>query len=376
VGGSYDVIVVGCGSVGSAATFELAKRRKKVLALDRYSVPHTMGSHHGSHRIYRFAYAEGPQYVPLMRDAYERWMSLESRWHEALHLQTGGLDLGYPGGRQVDGAIAACVEHDLDHEVLDAAEIAARYPAWRLPDGGLGVFQRDAGMLFPERCIAAMCAMALVQGAQIRHQEPVMSWGSTGDRVWVETDQDVYEAESLVLAGGGWNPGLVPLLDAMRPTRQVLCWITPTEPEVIQAERFPVWLAEFEDGEHFYGFPERITAGMKLGWHDAGPVIDPTTMTRVVDEAEELPHRAFCERYLPSVTGPTLQRAACLYTMSPDEHFVLDVLPEARNVVVFSGDSGHAFKFASALGAICADLATMGATTADIDTFRLDRPMA
>jgi sarcosine oxidase len=370
---TYDAIVVGCGSVGSAALYTLAQRGLRVLGLDRFDVPHRRGSHHGSHRIYRFAYAEGASYVPLMRAAHERWMSLEARWHDDLHLQTGGLDLGFVDGRQVAGSIAACVEHDLEHEVLDAREVQRRFPAWRLPSDAVGVFQADAGMLFPERCVKAHCTLAITHGAEVHPHETVDAWQSDGDRVTVETANATYEAGGLILTAGAWNPGLVSSLAKMTPTRQIVCWITPNQPELVQPDRFPVWLAEFEPGAHFYGFAEQITPGMKLGWHDAGAPVDPTTMDRTTTVADEAAHRRFVESYLPSVTGPTLDRAACMYTMSPDEHFVLDTLPGARNVAVFSGDSGHGFKFASELGAICADLVTVGATLHDLSMFRLDR---
>ncbi|HEX9259859.1 MAG TPA: N-methyl-L-tryptophan oxidase [Acidimicrobiales bacterium] len=377
MGERYGVIVIGAGSVGSAAAYHLAARGQRVLVLERFAVPHTMGSHHGAHRIYRFAYAEGSSYVPLMRSALERWLALEAEWGEPLHRRTGGLDIGPPDSDQVSGALASCRVHGLDHEVLDAEAVHERFPAWHLGDGVVAVHQPEAGMVFPERCVAAHVAGALRRGAEVRALTQVLGWDSDGDGVVVHTDEGddrrQHRADRLVIAGGAWLPQLVPsLAPLLRPTRQLVCWFTAVPATQFAPSAFPVWIAEVDEG-HFYGFPEAVTPGVKIGWHEPGPSFDPDTPDRSTSAADETAHRRFVRRYLPGADGPTLARGACLYTMSPDEHFIFDALPGAPQVVVFGGDSGHAFKFASELGAIAADLAIDGSTSADITAFRLDR---
>jgi len=369
----YDAIVIGVGSVGSAAAYHLARRGQRVLALDQFAVPHTMGSHHGAHRIYRFAYAEGSSYVPIMRAAYERWLELEMEWGEPLHRQTGGLDIGPPDCEQVTGALASCEAHDLVHDLLEGSEVNRRFPAWRLHDGEVAVYQPEAGMVFPERCVAAHVAGAIRNGAEIRALTRVEGWHVQGDRVVVAVDGDRHAADRLLIAGGAWLPVLVPeLAPLLRPTRQLVCWFSATPTEHFTPDAFPVWIAQVDEG-HFYGFPQAVTPGVKIGWHDPGPAFDPDTPDRSTSADDEHHHRAFARAHLPGADGPTLARGACLYTMSPDEHFVLDRLPGVPQVVVFGGDSGHAFKFASELGSIAADLATEGRTAIDIEQFRLDR---
>jgi sarcosine oxidase len=367
----YDVVVVGVGGMGSAALYHLARRGKRVLGLERFDVLHDQGSSHGLTRIIRLAYFEHPDYVPLLRRAYELWRELEGEAGEQLLYVTGAIE----GGEGIlEGVLRSCAEHDLPHEVLSGREVQRRFPAYSLPAETEFVHQPDAGFVLPERTIVAHVAGALARGAEVRARERVVGWDESAGGVRVRTDRGTVEAETLVLTAGAWSQDVARLPDGMvRGVRQALAWFQPRRPEVFVPERMPVFNIRL-DGEHFYGFPAFGIPGFKLGRYDHfGAGGDPDTISREPTLEDELPLRAFAERYLPDGAGPTIALKTCLFEPSPDEHFLVDRHPDAERAVVAAGFSGHGYKFCSVIGEILADLAIDGSTRHDIGLFRLGR---
>lgn len=367
----YDVIVVGVGGMGSAALHHLARRGKRVLGLERFDLLHEHGSSHGLTRIIRLAYFEHPDYVPLLRRAYELWRELEADSGERLLTVTGIVE---GGERILDGVLRSCAEHDLSHEELSGAEVATRFPAYRLPGDMRVVFQPDGGFLVPERCIVAHVQGALARGAVLRARERVLEWSDTGSGVRVRTDRGIAEAERLVLAAGAWSQDVARLPPGfVRGVRQALAWLQPARPELFTPERMPVFNLDL-GGEHFYGFPAHGIPGFKLGRYDHfGAGGDPDVIDREPTQVDEAPLRAFAERYFPDGAGPTVALKTCLFEPSPDEHFLIDGHPDTPNAVVAAGFSGHGYKFCSVVGEILADLAIDGSTRHDIGLFRIDR---
>lgn len=367
----YDVVVVGVGGMGSAAAYHLARRGKRVLGLERFDVPHELGSSHGHTRIIRLGYFEHPDYVPLLRRAYELWRELEEEAREQLLYVTGIIE----GGERIyEGTLRSCLDHDLRHEAIDGGEVARRFPAYRLPDDFPVVFQPDGGFVLPERCIVAHAAGAVAHGAVVRAREQVLEWGDTGSGVRVLTDRGEVEADSLVLTAGAWSQEVARLPEGMvRAVRQALAWLQPTRPELFEPGRMPVFNLAL-DGEHFYGFPAFGIPGFKLGRYDHhGEGGAPESIDREPTLADEAPLRAFAERYFPEGAGPTIALKTCLFEPSPDEHFLIGRHPESEHAVIAAGFSGHGFKFCSVVGEILADLVVDGSTRHDIGLFRLDR---
>ncbi len=237
----YDVIVAGIGAMGSAAAHELARRGQRVLGLERFDIPHAMGSSHGINRIIRLAYFEHPLYVPLLRRAYELWRETETAFGEQLLHITGGLDAGPLDSRVVSGSLAACREHDLPHELMDAAETHRRFPGYRLAADHVANYQADAGFVMSERAIVAHVTMAMAKGAEIRAREPILSWEPTaGGGVRVTTGRATYEAGRLILSTGAWIGDHVPALTRLAvPERQVLGWFQPKVPAHFALGAFP-----------------------------------------------------------------------------------------------------------------------------------------
>jgi sarcosine oxidase len=370
----FDAIVVGVGGMGSATCFHLARRGWSVLGLERFDLLHAMGSSHGLTRIIRLAYSEHPSYVPLLRRAYELWHELENLSRKKLLHTTGSLEGGLPTGEVFEGCRRAAELYHLPHEVLDGAEIARRFPAYRLPSSFMAVYQPDGGFLLSEDCIVAHVGQALAHGAALRFREGVLEWGPAGDGVWVRTERARYEARRLVISAGSWAGKLVPELRTVAvPERQVLAWLQPTRPAWFQPEVFPVFSLEVEEGR-YYGFPEWGIPGFKLGrYHHLEQRVDPDSMDRDPRPEDEEVLRSFARRYFPDGEGPTVVLKPCLFTNSPDEHFILDLHPSYPQVALAAGFSGHGYKFCSVVGEVMADLVERGDTRHDRSLFRLDR---
>lgn len=372
--GSYDVIVAGVGTMGSATSYHLARRGRKVLALERFGIPHAMGSYHGHTRIIRLAYYEDPSYVVLLRRAYELWREIQDVLGEQLLYITGSVDAGPEDSWVFRGSWESCRLHDLPHEVLTGAELNRRYPGYRLPRDHLALLQPEGGFLAPERCIVSHVMAAQAHGAEVHAHEKVLEWQPLQDGVRVRTERGSYEAEKLVITAGAWDAELLDVLDGLAvPERQVLAWLQPTRPEHFRPQNFPVFNVLVEEGR-FYGFPVFGVPGFKFGkYHHLQETVDPDTLDREARREDEELLRSFAERYFPEGCGPTMSLATCMFTNTPDNHFIIDLHPEYPQVVVASPCSGHGFKFASVVGEILADLAESGTTRHDISLFRLER---
>lgn len=370
----YDAIVIGLGGMGSAALYQLARRGLKVLGLERYDIPNDMGSSHGVTRMIRLTVQEHPSYVPLVRRAYTLWRQLENVSGERLLFTTGSLRAGSEGNQMFDGSLEACEAHGIPYEVMTGPEINRRFPGYQLPKDILGVYQPDGGFLLSEQCIVAHVAAALNQGAEAHGREQVLEWTPTAAGVEVRTDRGSYAARKLVVCSGAWTAKLLPqLAESAVPERQVLGWFQPLAPDLFRPQSFPVFGLVVEEGR-FYGFPSYGIPGFKVGrTHHLDQQVDPDHMDRDVHLEDEELLLDFTKRYFPQAAGPVLALKTCLFTNSPDEHFILDVLPEFPQVSVAAGFSGHGFKYCSVVGEIMADLAQHGDTSHDLSMFRLAR---
>jgi sarcosine oxidase len=354
----WDVIVTGLGAMGSAAVRELARRGLRVLGLDRYAPPHAHGSTHGRTRITREAYFEHPAYVPLVQRATALWTALEREAGARLLTRTGGLMIGPEDGILVRGARASAEEHRLPYEMLTPAELSHRFPGLVPEPNAVGLYEPNAGVLFPEECVRTLLACATRDGAALRTGEPMLTWRAEGGVVRVATAMGEHVADRLVLTLGPWLPDLLGGA-ALRLTvaRQVQYWFVPRRhAERFAADRLPIALWE-TSGHMFYTIPD-FGDGLKFAVHHEGDVTDPQRVRRTVSGDEDASARALVERFLPDAAGDLRERAVCLYTNADDGHFVIDHHPVHREVLVVSPCSGHGFKFATAIAEIVAQMIT------------------
>lgn len=374
---TYDAIVVGLGAHGSAAAAELARRGLRVLGLERFGRGETYGSSGGRSRIIRLAHYESPAYGPLAGAAWDRWLALEREAPADLLTVTGGLYAGPPGSPIVAGARATAAVHTLDHEVIDAAELRRRWPAFTPADDTIALVERQAGILRADRGNEAHLLVAERSGATLTFGARVVDWRpAAGGGFEVETDDGtLFGSSFLVLATGPWTRDHVPDLELpLAVERQPVCWFQPAVPsDDVAAGRFPVWLFDTPGEGIFYGFPLDPELGLKTAHHHSGEIVAAETVDREVRPADVERIRAFVRARMPAAGGPLTHSTVCLYTNTPDDEFVIDRHPAAPGVAFASACSGHGYKFAPIVGEILADLVMAGRTDWPIEAFRADR---
>jgi sarcosine oxidase len=369
----YDAIVLGLGGMGSAAAYHLARRGARVLGLEQFGAGHDQGSSHGKTRVIRQAYYEGPDYVPLLLRSYELWHDLEREAGTALLRTTGALYVGAHEVAHIAGAELSARTHGIPYEMLSAGEIRARYPVLRPRPGVVGLFEFKAGILVPEQCVATHIDMARRRGADVRLNEPVLSWTAGRDTVTVRTSRGIYEGGSLVVTAGPWTAQVLRDVGLpIRVERVVLYWFDPRGRRE-ELARLPIYGWDVGD-VHAYGFPYLEGQGVKVAFHQVyQEATTPQTIRRAVAEDEKARMREFLADFIPDAAGQVTATATCMYSNTPDSHFIIDRHPAHDRVVFAAGFSGHGFKFCPVVGEVLADLAQRGETSLPIKLFALSR---
>jgi sarcosine oxidase len=379
----YEVIVVGCGGLGSAALYRLARDGISVLGIEQFRLGHDRGASQDHSRIIRLAQHQ-PEYAALAPDAYEAWYEVERESGLQLLLKTGGLvieavderDPSETGTRNIEGYVSAFEEYGFDYELLDSGELVRRWPQFRLRGPERAIYQKDSGLVDARCANAAHAALARGHGAKILEETPVRAVRPNGDGVEVVTDADVFLADRVVVASDAWTNSVLRETGVSIPLtvtqEQVTYYATPNLRE-FAPDRFPVFM--WHGAHNFYGFPVYGEVATKLGQHMGGIEEPVTAESRDFqpDPARQMRYREFLERHLPGFLGPELYTKTCLYTVPPDQNFVIDTLPEHPQISVVVG-AGHAYKFAALIGGILRDLALDGRTDHPIEAFRLERP--
>jgi len=370
----YDAIVIGLGGMGSATACHLSKRGARVLGIEQFAAAHARGSSHGQSRVIRQSYFEHPNYVPLLIRAYELWTELQASSGMDLMRLTGGLMIGRPESQTVLGSRQSAMLHRLPHEMLGADEIRKRFPAMNPSDDLVGLFEENAGFVRPEQCILAHLKGAENHGGELHFEEPVVEWtpSRNGQTVLVRTTQATYETASLVLAPGGWASRLFQWSIPLETVRQFLFWIEPTcDIRAFAMNHFPIFIWEADTEVQFYGFPQHgpATDGIKMAVFYNHEPCDPDELAKTPDAQSIQQIRDCLRNRIPSLNGPIVKSMACMYTNTPDHHFVLGKHPKYNRVTIASPCSGHGFKFCSVLGEILTDLALDENTTHPIEMF-------
>jgi sarcosine oxidase len=370
----YDVIVLGVGGFGSSACYHLANRGLKVLGLEQFACAHDRGSSHGDTRIIRLAYFEHPDYVPLLRRAYQLWAELETVARGALFRGARLLLAGPPEGETIAGALAAARLHELTVQQLTAQEARREFPGIHVPDEFSAVLEPDAGYLFVEDCVRTYWDEAMLCGADIRTGVTVREWSAEGTGVRVWTDAGDFHAAKLVITAGAWAGAMLRDLGLpLTVVRKFVGWFR-TEGGAYHVDRgYPTFYFEQPDGA-FYGFPSLDGRSIKVAEHTGGePVSDPLNVDRSCRETDVARLTPFLQQVLPRARPELVKHSVCLYTLTPDHHFLIDRHPQFPQVWFAAGFSGHGFKFTSVLGEALADLACTGATALPIGFLELSR---
>lgn len=377
----FDVIVLGVGSMGASTCYQLAERGYKVLGLEQFDIPHELGSHGGQSRIIRKAYAEHPDYVPLLERAYQNWKSLEAITGEQVYFKTGLLYCGETNDPFIKGVKVSSEKYTIPVEELSQEEANKRYPQFKLPTGYKQLLEPDAGFVTPERSILLYTEQAIKKGALIRTREKVKDWKRAQGTITVTTDKGQYQAKKLVITAGPWGGKMIPQLSRhLTVTKQIIAWMKPKKWDDFTLGNFPCWIIE-HGGHDYYGFPILPVgklggpSGMKLAVHfPLGETTDPDAVNRNIRDADEKLLIDGLRLLIPDGHESTLSMKTCLYTNSPDQNFIIDHLPGYdKDVAIAAGFSGHGFKFVSVVGEILADLAMNGRSNLPIEFLSIGR---
>jgi len=372
---NYDVIIIGAGSMGMAAGYYLSKSGKKTLLLDSFHPPHNKGSHHGETRIIRYAYAEGEEYVPFILKAQELWNELERDTGKPLFIPTGVLSVGNKESNFIQNTISSSTTYSLPLEVMNPVEVQNRWSGITMPNDFIGCFEPTSGVLKCEESIKAYQMLAEMNGATILSNCRVKEIHIQEEKVTIKTSDKTFHSDSLVIAAGAWSGHLLSMLDLdlpLTPVRKTFAWFDAIE-KIYNSNDFPAFAFETSQGL-YYGFPSVDGAGLKVGRHDGGERINPDEVMKqfgeIVEDRGDLIQ--FLNQYLPGI-GQLKYGKTCMYTLTPDDKFVIDVHPKYSNVAIAAGFSGHGFKFSSAVGQALSNLIVSGKNEIDISQFSIDR---
>lgn len=373
---SFDVIIIGAGAVGSAAAYQAAKVGHKVLLLEQFEIDHQRGSSYGASRIIRYAYSH-PDYVALAKAAFPAWRALGEESGEALMVATGGVDFSSRGAASFEQVATSLSAEGIGYEIWNADEARRHFPQFQLDEDMQMLYQADAGVLRASRCVQAQARLARQHGAVLLDNTAVTGISLQPDSAAVETSQGRFSAAKLIMAAGAWMPKLLAMVNLSLPLTPVKCqenYFETGDPAAYEPGSFPSFIAHLPEAYGFmpYGLPSLDGSGLKVGLHGGLP-FDPETPERQPDAGVVETIGAFLNRYLPGGSGRNVFSRVCLYTMTPDEHFVLDLHPQHRQVAIASCCSGHGFKFSPVLGKILCDLAFTGTTDHNISLFSAAR---
>jgi monomeric sarcosine oxidase len=367
------IAVLGLGGVGTAACRFLAADGHSVVGFEQFRVDHDRGSSYGGSRIIRKVYPDA-LYASLMEAAYPLWGQLEIESGEPLFLRCGGLFFGPVGHPDMAATEHALRQVGVPYEALSAADARKRLPPFRLNENEYGIYEPQSGLLRASACVCANARGARAHGAELREGVRVERLEPTAAGVRLTVDGAMEQFDRVIVSAGSWTGALLSpwLRLPLTPTRQQYAhFAVPGSHAAFGADRFPVWI---DMDAHFYGFPEHDEIpGVKVALHRPGPAIDPDSPDREPQDAVDDTLREYVSRRLPDVSGEVTHHKVCLYTMSPDEDFIVDTLPGESRVVFVGGLSGHGFKFTVLLGQIAARLAAGVEPGHDLSRFRLSR---
>lgn len=385
----FDLAVVGLGAMGSAVAWHASKLGASVVGIDRHTPPHTFGSTHAETRITRLAVGEGDQYLPFVRRSHELWRELSDRAGEPLLHETGGYivtEAAEQADRWTDftrHTLEVAERGGVECLPVTPAEMRRRLPMLRVPDEASICFEPTGGLVMCERAVRAQLDAAVDLGAVLRTDERVLRVDPRPDAVLVVTERAVIEARHVVLAAGPWMPELTPVTlgDALTVTRQVVQWFEADDPAAFTVGHFPfvMWIRSHID-DYFAVFPsppDSEVPGVKV----LGEQFERSTTPAEVDRSVTAEETAAFHRRLiaPSVDGirdRCVRAEVCLYTATPDDHFLIQADPRSERVTVMSPCSGHGFKHSTGLGEAVAQRVVSGASDLDLSAFRWPRSSA
>jgi len=367
------IAILGLGAVGTAAARFLARAGHEVVGYEQFHLDHDRGSSFGGSRIIRRVYPD-PLYAAIMEGAYPLWEELERASGEELLLRCGGFFFGPEGHPDMTATEHTLASSGIPFQRWSAAQTRRHLPPFRLDTREYGIFEPESGLLRASRCVLANARLARDHGAELREGASVQSLEPGAQGISVRAAGESLRFDRVIVTAGPWTGALLaPWVQLpLTVTRQQYAHFAISgDGARFGPDRFPVWI---DMAEHFYGFPEHdAIPGAKVALHRPGSVHHPDSPDREPHDTDNDALRHYLERRLPNAAGTVTYSKVCLYTMTPDEDFIIDRLPDEPRVIFIGGLSGHGFKFTVLLGQIAARLAQDEEPGHDLTRFTLAR---
>lgn len=376
---TFDVIVLGCGGIGSAALYWLSRDfGENVLGIEQFSHGHEKGGSHDHSRIIRLSY-DSVDYTRLAPDTYTCFAELEQESGVQLVYKTGGLDIGIvEEGKpfELDDYANAMRESNIPFETWTASETMLHFPQFRLSEHTRVLYQKDSGLVDARKGVQVHALMAQARGAVLLENTPIHAIKTHKDDVEVITDKESFQAGKLIVTAGAWLNNILAMVNLKLPitvTREQVTYFKSKHLKDFAIGKFPIWIYSGNRQHYFYGFPVYGEVAVKAAEDVGGQITTAETRSFEKDNRSDITLKSFLAAHLPSALGTELYTKTCLYDMTPDRDFIVDFLPQHPNILIVHG-AAHAYKFTSLLGKISSQLLTTGQTPYNINRFRLNRP--
>jgi len=375
---TYDTIVIGAGAMGSAAAYYLGKRGQRVLLLEQFEIDHRRGSSYGYSRIIRYSY-DHPEYVELMKDTFPLWFNVEDELGETLYHRTGGISFGPADDKSLQATIKAVENGGIDYELLSIEDAQERFPQFRFGSDFKVLYQPDSGFISASKAVRGHVKLARRLGAVVIESAPVDQIQVNSNSVNLSVDGDGYSADRLIVTAGSWAKSLLKETGIDLPLTTLRCqlnFMSPADWRSYESERCPVWGAQVSERFHetIYGIPSHDGSGFKIAFHGGPPVGSPAEIDYEPDASNVEALRPFMRAHIPGIaSAPARESRICLYTQTPDGHFIVDRHPQYPHVAIGAGFSGHGFKFSTMVGKMLTDIVLDGHTPHNDVLFKVSR---
>lgn len=368
-----DVAVIGIGSMGSMALWQLAKMGVNVIGIEQFTPGHDKGAGHGETRIFRTAYGEGTAYVPFLQEGRKLWLDLERETGVKLYSEIGRIIIGHDDDGSLDEEINGAKQYNLPYEVLTPNEAEKRFPQHIYESNNLIYVDPTAGYIKPELAIETAVAHAQDLGAKLYTNTKVTKIDPNDEGVKIYTEDQVFHVKKVIMSVGAWTSQLLPSLNfPIWVERQVLLWYKARNPELFHEDQFPIFSRNIEE-HRLYGFPSLDENLVKVAFHHGGESVHPDTIDRSIQNNDTQLMSSYIKKYIPNLIPQSVKGKVCMYTNTEDNHFIIGPLASIPNVTMLGPMAGHGFKFATIMGKLAAEAATESSLTLPIDMFEPER---
>lgn len=362
------VAVIGLGTMGSMALWQLAKEGVDVTGFEQFGIGHDRSAVGGESRLFRTAYLEGPEYVPLLRRSHELWRELEKDTKQNLLSLVGNLTIGKKSSDYVVNVLKSIDDFAIEHEVYDVDDAKKLYPQHKFAADDVVILDKEAGYLRPELAVVSAVHKAQELGAKIKRHTKIKAIEHKSDHVVLTTKDQTYTFDEVIVAAGPWLRELLPTYNEfIQPRAIIMSWFIPESLADVQADVFPTFIRTIDEYDYF-GLPTIDQSMIKIALSGYEPDVENLEQLNLVDKYKDIERASHVVKtYFNNIHPDPVRLSVHMDAYSPDEHPFVGRLDDKQNIIVLGGYSGHGFKLAPVMGEIARDFVIDNKTSHQID---------